>query len=259
MPAKRHSPKTTETSMVLGVTSIILISIALCITISFKDILHVEGAAWVFGFVFVVIPLMIFSFALSMIGILLRSGTLGGKRLCKIGLILTFSPILMIFIMLWIGEMQDRRERMQDKQNYSYIDGVKFNKEKAVLIDFSENKKETNYTIPDSVTSIGYKAFNKCNSLTSVTIPDSVTSIGVGAFYGCTRLASITIPDSVTSIGDGAFQSCSSLTSVTFLGDAPKAGDVFPDATPTIYRKPEAKGWGDTFGGRPVKLISEKP
>jgi len=47
---------------------------------------------------------------------------------------------------------------------------------------------------------------------------------------------------------------------VTFLGDAPKEGDeVFSIATPTIYRKPEAKGWDDTFGGRPVKLISEKP
>ncbi len=29
--------------------------------------------------------------------------------------------------------------------------------------------------------------------------------------------------------------------------------------TPTIYRKPEAKGWGETWDGRPVKLISEKP
>ena len=25
------------------------------------------------------------------------------------------------------------------------------------------------------------------------------------------------------------------------------------------YRKPDAKGWGETWGGRPVKLISEKP
>jgi hypothetical protein len=47
---------------------------------------------------------------------------------------------------------------------------------------------------------------------------------------------------------------------VTFLGDAPKAeGQVFKGATPTIYRNPDAKGWGDTFAGRPVKLISEKP
>ena len=44
-----------------------------------------------------------------------------------------------------------------------------------------------------------------------------------------------------------------------FLGDAPKEGkDVFKDSVPTIYRKPEAKGWGDTFAGRPVKLISSE-
>ena len=44
-----------------------------------------------------------------------------------------------------------------------------------------------------------------------------------------------------------------------FLGDAPKEGkDVFKDSVPTIYRKPEAKGWGDTFAERPVKLISSE-
>ena len=77
---------------------------------------------------------------------------------------------------------------------------------------------------------------------------------------GCKSLTSITIPDDVTSIVREAFGDCTSLTAVTFLGDAPKAGEyIFYKATPTIYRKPEAKGWGDTWGGRPVKLISEKP
>ena len=115
-------------------------------------------------------------------------------------------------------------------------------------------------TIPKSVTSIGAKAFSGCTSLTSITIPDSVTSIGKEAFSQCSNLTSITIPDGVTSIGQWTFAGCSSLAAVTFLGDAPNAGkEVFNDATPTIYRKPEAKGWGDTFGGRPVKLISEKP
>jgi hypothetical protein len=130
------------------------------------------------------------------------------------------------------------------------------------LSAFGGCKSLTSITIGESVTSIGEHAFSNCASLTSITIPDSVTSIEQGAFAGCSSLTSITIPASVTSFGDYAFVVCRSLTAVTFLGDAPKEKphhDVFAGATSTIYRKPEAKGWGKTFGGRPVKLISEKP
>ena len=114
--------------------------------------------------------------------------------------------------------------------------------------------------IPESVTSIGIAAFSHCSSLLGAFIPHGVTSIEFGAFSACSSLPSVTIPDSVTSIGGSAFGYCTGLTSITFFGDAPKAREsVFSRATPTIYRKPEAKGWGETWGGRPVKLISEKP
>ena len=249
IPPKRYSQKT-PTSIVLGGISIISTLIALRITISFYDYLHSLGAGWVFIFIFLVIPLMIVSFTLSMIGIRLSSGTLGGKKLCKIGLILTFSPILMIFIMDW----------MLDRKKFSYIDEVQFNKEKTVLIDYSENKKETNYKIPESVNSIKNHAFLQCNNLTSITIPKSVTSIGDNAFQFCANLNSITVGKGVNYISNVAFANCENLAEVTFLGNAPKiGGEIFYESTPTIYRKPEAKGWSDTFGGRPVKLISEKP
>ncbi len=67
--------------------------------------------------------------------------------------------------------------------------------------------------IPESVTRIGYAAFEGCSELTSVEIPASVTSIGGRAFYGCSGLTSVEIPASMTSIGSDAFGS-SGLTSV---------------------------------------------
>ena len=82
----------------------------------------------------------------------------------------------------------------------------------------------TTYTIPDSVTSIGYTAFRDCSNLSSVTIPDSVTEIGDTAFNLCSNLSSITIPDSVTSIGYAAFSGCSSLSNITIPDSVTEIG-----------------------------------
>jgi hypothetical protein len=110
--------------------------------------------------------------------------------------------------------------------------------------------------LPDSVTSIGGKAFGNCVNLTSVNIPNKVTSFSSSdQFNRCTSLNAInvnagntafssqdgvvynkdksalvaypsgktdttfTIPDSVTSIKSSAFYECSKLTSVTIPGN----------------------------------------
>ena len=99
--------------------------------------------------------------------------------------------------------------------NYSSIGGVLFNKDKSVILKYPIEKKQTTYTIPNSVTSIGEEAFHSCRNLTSVTIPNSVTSIEKSAFWNCRNLTSVTIPNSVTSIGESAFDTCSSLASIT--------------------------------------------
>ena len=102
----------------------------------------------------------------------------------------------------------------KDNQSYSSEDGILFDKEKKKLITYPAGKKEKEYNIPSSVTSIGAGTFYGCRSLTRIEIPSSVTSIECLAFYGCTSLTSIEIPSSVTRIAVQVFYGCTSLTSI---------------------------------------------
>ena len=101
-----------------------------------------------------------------------------------------------------------------DNTQYSSDNGILFNYDKTELIQYPQGKKETAYTIPENVTSIGDCAFTFCESLTSITIPNGMISIGRNAFTRCNGLISVTIPNSVISIGISAFLYCDSLTEI---------------------------------------------
>ncbi len=73
--------------------------------------------------------------------------------------------------------------------------------------------------IPDSVTEIGSESFQNCYSLKTVTLPKQITVIEDVLFLNCRSLQSIEIPTTVTRIGEMAFYGCESLTEVT-LPDA---------------------------------------
>lgn len=74
----------------------------------------------------------------------------------------------------------------------------------------------TSIDVPNSVTQIDDVAFCWCGSLTNVNTGDGVTYIASRAFWGCEELLELTIGESVTNISSEAFWGCPSLTTVHF-------------------------------------------
>ena len=76
------------------------------------------------------------------------------------------------------------------------------------LIAAKKDIVKGDYTIRQGTKCVANDAFYSNKELTGIIIPDSVVSIGARAFQNCTGLANITIPDSVIHIGSCAFQNC---------------------------------------------------
>ena len=99
-------------------------------------------------------------------------------------------------------------------RNYTSIDGVLFSKDMKKLINYPTGKSGSEYTVPDSVTSLEADSFFSCDSLEKVIIPDSVTQIGDCAFYDCENLKEVTVPKTLKSLGTRVFENCEKLTSI---------------------------------------------
>ena len=130
---------------------------------------------------------------------------------------------------------------------YSYInpDISNWNIEYIPNIFFGNNEQIKEFTIPNSATSIGSRAFNGCTSLTSVTIPNSVTTIKEFAFAHCVSLTSVTIPNSVTHIDLNVFFICNSLTAINVEANNPNycsiEGVLFDKDKTTLIQYPAWK------------------
>lgn len=125
----------------------------------------------------------------------------------------------------------------QNNKNYLSLDGILFNKDKTVLMQYPVGAVKSTYTVPSTVAEIDnmafeestlttvklpdglkrihHRAFNDCRNLRNITIPDTVTHINGMAFSSCTSLTGIIIPDSVVYIGGGAFYGCEKLENIS--------------------------------------------
>ena len=79
----------------------------------------------------------------------------------------------------------------------------------------------TEYTIPDGVVTIGFRAFWDADLLTEITIPDSIEKY---AFYVCRSLRGIVLPEGLAHIGESAFYYCQSLKEVYCKAVTPPTG-----------------------------------
>ncbi len=93
--------------------------------------------------------------------------------------------------------------------------------------------------LPETVSTIGYRAFHGCSKLaeinfpaglrkidgwafaycdlSEVVLPDSLKTLEYGAFYSSLHLESVVVPTQVTQIGENTFRKCARLKTVTFL------------------------------------------
>lgn len=78
---------------------------------------------------------------------------------------------------------------------------------------FSGNTYLQSVSIPESVTTIGYRAFANCSKITSLTVLGSAR-LNNQAFLECTALTTATINPTAT-FGDGVFEKCIALTTLS--------------------------------------------
>ncbi|MGN1363993.1 MAG: leucine-rich repeat domain-containing protein [Victivallis vadensis] len=103
----------------------------------------------------------------------------------------------------------------EGSQFFTAQDGVLFDKNQSVLVQYPGGNTRTSYTVPDTVTEIASGAFRGIRNLATVTLQEGVQIIRILAFYASYAITGISIPASVVTIEDGAFGFLSKLTEIT--------------------------------------------
>jgi hypothetical protein len=119
--------------------------------------------------------------------------------------------------------------------SFKSVEGALFSIDGSSLISCVQSKVGS-YEIPNSVNTIGAKAFGGCKQLTSLTIPSSVNSIQFKPFLNCSQLSSLKVL--------ALTPPTSPKTSGYLIGNLPTTIPVYiPQGTLAAYKA--ASGWSD--------------
>lgn len=139
----------------------------------------------------------------------------------------------------------------ENNEYYSSLDGNLYNKDQTKLLRYAIGKKDTTFTIPDSVESIGFFALNQASNLKTIVIGESITRITIDMFNTLDSLEKVVIPNTVTGIEERSFYACPNLTSIVIPSSVEFIGGSMVVECPkvTIYCESDSwpVGWDDNW------------
>lgn len=98
-----------------------------------------------------------------------------------------------------------------ENKNFFVNDGVLYNHDSTVLIQYLAGRRSTRFTIPFSVKKLSGYAFWGAKLLTDVRISNNVKEIPAHCFSNCIGLTYVYLPESIRRIGGYGFSDCKNL------------------------------------------------
>lgn len=85
---------------------------------------------------------------------------------------------------------------------YASADGILYNKDKSAIIVYPSGKKDIEFTVPESVTTISSSSFSGIGNITDITFGKNVSLIQNNSVLNCKNLVNVTIENPDCIIGD---------------------------------------------------------